>query len=90
MKIVSLLKQKGIKVKTFDPFIKKESNANSAAEAIAGADCVVLATHHKALIEFLSPARLEKSGVKAIVDARNALDRDGIRGKGILFKGIGR
>ena len=90
LKIVSLLKQKGIKVKTFDPFIKKESNANSAAEAIAGADCVVLATHHKALIEFLSPARLEKSGVKAIVDARNALDRDGIRGKGILFKGIGR
>lgn len=90
LKIVSLLKQKGIKVKTFDPFIKKQSNASSVEEALKECDCAVLATHHKSLVEKLSPVFLKKAGVKAIVDARNVLDREGIIAKGILFKGIGK
>jgi UDP-N-acetyl-D-glucosamine dehydrogenase len=90
LKILALLKEKGADAKAFDPFVKKKSTAVSLGEAIRGADCVVLATHHKTFIETLSPAVLKKAGVKIVVDSRNVLDREGILKQGIAYKGIGR
>ena len=90
LKIVSLLEEKGILVKTFDPFAKKQSNSSSLEEAVKQSDLVVLATHHKSIVEKLSPQFLKKMKVKAVVDARNALDKKSITAKGIYYKGIGR
>ena len=90
LKIVSLLQQKGISVETFDPFAKKQSSAASLDEAVKNADVLVLATHHKEITSKLNASYLKKSKVKAVVDARNALDKKEISSKGIYYKGIGR
>jgi len=57
---------------------------------LEGTDLVVLATNHKGLVDRLSPSLLKKSGVKAVLDARNCLDGESIKENGIIYKGIGR
>jgi nucleotide sugar dehydrogenase len=61
---------------------------NSVAQAITGADAVVIATGHR-LFREADPALFSQAGVKAIVDGRNCLDRSQFEELGILFKGIG-
>jgi len=90
IKIVELLEKKGFKVNAFDPFVPEKSSQVSLEEALEGADCIVLGTHHSKFKQKLSPAFLKENGVKAVVDARNFLDKQGIEAKGIIYKGIGR
>ncbi len=90
IKIIQLLKRRGIKPIAFDPFLPGLSAVQSLKQAVSKADCIVLATHHKAFVEKLSPAFLKKNRVKSIVDARNCLDKHGIIEKGIIYFGIGR
>ena len=89
LEIIRLLKGKA-ELRIFDPWVKGESNVGSLDEAVNGASVVVLATHHSSFIKKLTPDFLENAGVKAIVGARNVLDKKGIKGKGLIFKGIGR
>ncbi len=90
LKIVSLLRKKGARIATFDPFIPKKSTAPSLAEAVKGSKLVILATHHKQLVGKLSASFLKKMGVKAVLDTRHALNKERISKAGILYKGIGR
>ena len=66
------------------------NNVQSVEDASKNADLVILATNHKAISGLLTPEFLEGKNVRAVLDARNVLDKEGILGKGILFKGIGR
>ena len=90
LKIAELLRAKGVVLKAFDPFVEGKSNAGSLEEAVKGADVVVLATHHKQFLEKLTASYLKGEGVRAVVDARNALDAKAIVSKGIVYKGIGK
>ena len=90
LRIISLLKGKGAKLIVFDPYIPEESNSASLDVAIKNADIVVLATHHSVFMKQLTPSKLKSSGVKAIVDARNALDSASIKKAGIKYFAIGR
>ena len=81
-------KNKGIRA--FDPYVPAKSNCGSVEEALAHADCVVLATNHAEFVKKLSPKFLKAMGMKAVFDARNSLDKEGILAQGILYKGIGR
>ena len=90
LKIVELLQAKGAALRIFDPFVKDKSNVGSLDEAVKGADLVVLTTHHKQFLEKLTATYIKGQQVKAVVDARNALDGPGIKSKGILYKGIGK
>ena len=90
IKIIGLLEDKGMKLRIFDPFIKEKSNVASVEEAIDKADCVLLATNHNSFLKQLSPENLKKAGVRIVIDTRNALDKEGIKEKGIYYKGIGR
>ncbi|MFH1225446.1 MAG: nucleotide sugar dehydrogenase [Candidatus Diapherotrites archaeon] len=90
MEIAELLAKKGADVVSFDPHIPSKSAAKSLEEALKGSAIAVLATDHKEFISPLPPASLKKLGVKGVIDARNALDREGIIAAGILYKGIGR
>ena len=90
VEIINLLKLKGCTPTVFDPWIKKGSNVVSLDEALDKADTVVLATHHKQFLDKLSPDFLKGKKIKAVIDARNVLDKKGIEAKGILYKGIGR
>jgi UDP-N-acetyl-D-glucosamine dehydrogenase len=89
IKIVSMLKKKKANLRIFDPFIPKHSTVSSLEEAVKGAQCVVLCTHHKEFLEKLSPDFLKENNVRIIIDCRNMLDKKGIMAKGILYKGIG-
>jgi len=90
LKIIEFLKRKGANTVSFDPFIPGKSTAKSLDEATENADCVVIATHHSQFLKKLSPNYLKEKGVKAVVDARNCLDKKAIEEAGIEYKGIGR
>jgi len=90
IKVIELLKRKGVKPVAFDPFLLRMSNAKSLAKAVKNADCIVIATHHPQFIKKLTPAFLKRNRVRAVIDARNVLDKEGIIKKEILYFGIGR
>lgn len=87
--ILKLLKLHGATVRLFDPFVLDESDVKSLADALAGADAVVLATAHTAFKK-ITPAQLEKAGVQVIIDGRNSLKKDQFVKSSVLYKGIGR
>lgn len=87
--ILQLLKSKGANPRIFDPHIRGRSNANSLDDAIKNSDCIILATHHKEFISALSAKKLKTINVKAVIDARNCLDKKAIVTAGIIYKGIG-
>ncbi|MAG21806.1 MAG: hypothetical protein CL943_00680 [Candidatus Diapherotrites archaeon] len=89
-KIISILEEKKIKAKSFDPFILNESNSKTLEEALKDSDILVLTTHHKELVETLSPSFIKSRGIKAVIDTRNVLDKEGIEKQKIYYKGVGR
>lgn len=90
LKIIEKLKEKEIELRIFDPIQDKLNSVESFEEAVNGADCIVLLVEHNEFLEKLSAQNLEKFEVKSIVDARNVLDKEHIKEKGINYKGIGR
>jgi UDP-N-acetyl-D-glucosamine dehydrogenase len=90
LQITSLLKKRGAKPKIFDPLVPRESTVNSIGDALDNCPVVVLATHHRVFVDALSPNFIAAKGVKAIVDARNCLDKNAIEAEGIIYKGVGR
>ncbi len=79
----------GATVRTWDPYIPRESSAKSLEEALDGADAVVIATDHAAFRD-LTPEDFEKFGISIVVDGRNCLDKDSFAGSSITYRGIGR
>ncbi len=89
LRILQLLKQKGVNPKVFDPHIREKSNCTSLEDAIKNADCAIIATHHNEFLSALTAKKLKSLNVKAVIDARNCLDKGAISSKGIIYKGIG-
>ncbi len=87
--IIKLLKAKGAEVRTFDPFVPRESSESDLDSAIEGADVVVMATAHNVFKDIQSETYV-KAGIKVIVDGRNTLKKDELIKAGIVYKGIGR
>ncbi len=88
--ILEELKKRGALPRAFDPLIPDHSTVKSLDEALAGARGVIVATDHSVFRSALTPSRLQKEGVEAIVDGRNFLDKEAFLAAGIAFKGIGR
>jgi UDPglucose 6-dehydrogenase len=88
----------GANVRVYDPVAAAKADgllagaqvADSALEAVDGADAVVLVT------EWPEFAELDWGEVKGrmrtpiVIDGRNFLDRDGLRAAGFTYEGIGR
>ncbi|MEX1997554.1 MAG: nucleotide sugar dehydrogenase [Candidatus Andersenbacteria bacterium] len=89
LEILALLETK-TQLRVFDPFVPAQSTVASLAEALQGANVVMLATNHSQFITDLTPAALAAAGIKLVVDGKNALDADGIVAQGIPYIGIGR
>lgn len=81
--------ERGVTVRSFDPFVPGASSAGSLEEALTGVDALVLATDHTAFRE-LEPATLLKSGVRIVIDGRNCLPKELFLEEGIAYRGIGR
>jgi UDPglucose 6-dehydrogenase len=64
--------------------------ADSASEAIADADAVILVTEWPEFIEldWKEVARTMRGSL--LIDGRNALDGDAVRAAGLTYEGIGR
>jgi UDPglucose 6-dehydrogenase len=88
----------GASVSAYDPVAETEARAlmpglefaDSALGALDGADAVVLVTEWTEFkdLDWAEVAR-RMSGT-LVVDGRNALDADAIRGAGLVYEGIGR
>jgi nucleotide sugar dehydrogenase len=79
-----ILKSKGAELTVFDPYLSQFSTVDTLDKALKKADAVVLVTAHK---NFLS-SNLYK-GVKFVLDGRNVLNKDELRGYGVRVSGIG-
>jgi nucleotide sugar dehydrogenase len=89
MEIEKDLREKGVSVRVFDPFVPHKSTADTIEEALRGADAALIATDHT-LFSTLSPDDFKDAGVTIIVDGRNCLDKERFVEAGLYYKGIGR
>jgi UDPglucose 6-dehydrogenase len=88
----------GAQVTAYDPVAEKEARrlmsgvsfADSAHEALAGADACVIVTEWPefAELDWQGVARLMQG--KIVIDGRNMLDPDAVREAGLVYEGIGR
>lgn len=88
LKILKILKRKGARVRTYDPFLPKISTEKSLDGLLKKCGALILATAHSEFIK-IAPATLKKHGVKIIIDGRNCLSKEKILALGITYKGIG-
>lgn len=82
--IKELLEKLGAEVYVCDPHVDdyETYDLDDVLEECVG---IVIATNHKEFIEVS-----DWKNVKAIVDGRNCLDKEKVKEKGIMYKGIGR
>lgn len=84
-KVIHILKDKGTKLRTFDPYFPDKSSVDSLDKALKDADAVIVATNHQ---EFLN-IDFATHGVKVVIDGKNCLDPEALKAKQIVYKGIG-
>jgi UDPglucose 6-dehydrogenase len=88
----------GASVSAYDPVAEDEARAlmpglefaGSALEALEGADAVVLVTEWSEFTDLDWAEVAARMSGTLVVDGRNALDADAIRGAGLIYEGIGR
>ena len=86
--IIKELKSCGADVVSFDPFILKESTADSLDGAVKGSNAVIISSAHN-MFRKLTPEYFLKNGVSVIIDGRNCLPKEDFMKTGIIYKGIG-
>jgi nucleotide sugar dehydrogenase len=89
LKIIELLKESGVKLEIFDPFVPSHSTVKSAEELLEKSEALLLAANHKKFVD-IPTKKFRDMGIKVIVDGMNCLDKEKILALGIKYKGIGR
>jgi UDPglucose 6-dehydrogenase len=92
------LQAAGARVSAFDPVAEEEARklirgvdfADTALDAVAGADAVVLVTEWQEFRELDYQAVADAMEGTLVIDGRNALDPAGVAGAGLVYEGIGR
>ena len=88
----------GANVRVYDPVAASKADgllagaqvADSALEAVDGADAVVLVTEWPEFAELDWDEVKGRMRTPIVIDGRNFLDRDGLRAAGFTYEGIGR
>jgi UDPglucose 6-dehydrogenase len=88
----------GAQVSAYDPVAEEQARkmvssidfADSPLSALQDADAAVLVTEWKELLELDWAAVAGAMRGKVVIDGRNSLDPDAVRGAGLLYEGIGR
>jgi UDPglucose 6-dehydrogenase len=88
----------GAQVTAYDPVAEKEARklmagvsfADSARDALAGADACVIVTEWPEFAELDWQGAAESMDGKVVIDGRNMLNPDAIRKAGLVYEGIGR
>jgi UDPglucose 6-dehydrogenase len=92
------LQAAGARVRAYDPVAEEEARKlirgvdfkGSAAEAVDGADAVVLVTEWPEFADLDLGAVARTMRGDLVVDGRNFFDPDGVRAAGLVYEGIGR
>jgi UDPglucose 6-dehydrogenase len=92
------LQAAGARVRAYDPVAEEEARKlirgvefkDSASEAIAGADAIVLVTEWPEFGELDLRAVAKSMRGRLVVDGRNFLDPDRVSEAGLIYEGIGR
>ncbi len=87
--IIHRLKELGAEVVVFDPFVAEGSTVKTLAEVLGKTDALVLATNHRQFLE-LEPRQLKRSGIRVVVDGKNAWSKEAFLKAGLVYQGIGR
>jgi UDPglucose 6-dehydrogenase len=85
-------------VRAYDPIAEEEARklmtgvefADSALEAVQGADAIVLVTEWPEFAELDWSRVAEATPGRIVVDGRNFVDRAAVEGAGFVYEGIGR
>ncbi len=88
-KIINLIKKKGGRVITFDPYVLEKSNVKNLKTLLNKSEAVILCADHREFRK-MSAEELKKSKVEVVIDGKNCLDGEKIKRAGIIYKGIGR
>ncbi|MGI8580098.1 MAG: UDP-glucose dehydrogenase family protein [Solirubrobacteraceae bacterium] len=96
--LAARLQADGARVRAYDPIAEEEARtlmrgvefADSALEALEGADAVVLVTEWPEFAELEWSAVAERMEGNLIIDGRNFLDPAGATEAGLIYEGIGR
>jgi UDPglucose 6-dehydrogenase len=92
------LRADGASISAFDPVAEEQARtlvsgiefATSPLDAVRDADAVVLVTEWQQFLELDWSEVAEAMKGDLVVDGRNALDPEAIRGAGLVYEGIGR
>jgi UDPglucose 6-dehydrogenase len=96
--LAARLQAEGAHVSAYDPVAEEQARermpgvefADSALDAVAGADAVVLVTEWPEFRELDWTAVREAMAGELVVDGRNALEPDVLRAAGLRYEGVGR
>jgi UDPglucose 6-dehydrogenase len=96
--LAARLQAEGAQVRAYDPIAEQAARAlmpqldyaDSAFDAIADADAVILVTEWPEFVEFEWDAVARAMRGTLLIDGRNALDGDAVRRAGLTYEGIGR
>jgi UDPglucose 6-dehydrogenase len=96
--LAARLNADGATIAAYDPIAEQEARrliggvtfADSALDAVTGADAVVLVTEWPEFIELDWSEVARAMQGKLVIDGRNALDADAIAAAGLTYEGIGR
>ena len=88
--VEELLREHGVDLVTYDPYVKHNSTAGNLDDALKGVSAILITTAHDEFAD-IDVEKLSKQGVKVIVDGRNLLrhKQNTITAAGIIYAGIG-
>jgi UDP-N-acetyl-D-glucosamine dehydrogenase len=87
--IEKILKEKGARVQSYDPYVPRISGIRSFSDAVKSADAAIIATDHS-LFRDLAPEDFSRAGVGTVIDGRNCLDKSQFEKSSVIYRGIGR
>lgn len=83
------LESRGSTVLAYDPKVKNLSSVPTLDELLIKSDFLILITEHPEFLD-ITPRKFAENGIIGIVDGRNALSKEEIKQRGILYRGIGQ
>jgi UDP-N-acetyl-D-glucosamine dehydrogenase len=89
VKVIDLLKKKGVELFVYDPYTTSFCNINCVDSLLKNSDYVLLLTDHNEFTS-LEPCVFNSNEIKLVVDTRNCLDNEKIKELGVIYRGIGQ
>ena len=86
--IIKILKKENALVETFDPYSKEMSSSKDIDDLLKKSEYIILTVDHNEF-KSINPELFERNNIKIIIDGKNVLNKEKIKQKGILYRGIG-